>query len=71
MKEVVYLDGEMPVVILERNIELRNARVLNEDTGRWWWVHVSRLTPVASDAACAQAGNGDGENPSDLASKDL
>lgn len=50
MREVMYLDGEMPVVVLERNLELRNARVFNEDTGRWWWVHVSRLTPVASDS---------------------
>ena len=62
MREVMYLDGEMPVVVLERNIELRNARVFNEDTGRWWWVHVSRLTPVAAEDACASDSDGDSED---------
>lgn len=51
MNEQMYIDGNIPVIVIERNIETRNAKVFNEDTGRWWWVHVSRLTPFASDAA--------------------
>ena len=52
----MYLDGEMPVIVMEHNIELCNTKVFNEDTGRWWWVHDSRLTPVAGDGAGEQTG---------------
>ena len=48
--ETVYLDGEMPVVVWDRSDD-GLALVLHEDTGRAWCVDVSRLTPLASDAA--------------------
>ena len=56
MKREMYLDGEMPVVVLA--CVDNTARVLHEDTGRAWWVAVSRLTPLPLDAACAPAGSG-------------
>ena len=54
MKREMYLDGEMPVVVLA--CVDNTARVLHEDTGRAWWVAVSRLTPVAPDRAGGSTG---------------
>ena len=59
MKREMYLDGEMPVVVLA--CVDNTARVLHEDTGRAWWVAVSRLTPVAGDGATATDGDVEGE----------
>ena len=46
--KLVYLDGEMPVVVLEFGGD-DEARVLHEDTGRTWWVYISRLIRCPAD----------------------
>ena len=40
------LDGEMEVIVLELDSDgggSTRARILREDTGKEWWVNISRL----------------------------
>lgn len=40
---MILLDGEMEIIMLEYDGGNR-ARILHEDTGREWWVDISRLS---------------------------
>ncbi len=49
---LMYLDGEMPVVVLEYGVD-GTARILHEDTGRAWWVDGTRIDSQQREKAAS------------------